>query len=255
MKFSDVLNSPLRLFGAKLVRLSTLEKMQKPVTDPAADIRRDVAFMHLFAKVEPYTMAGLERSYSLYKSLAFLHHNNIKGDLVECGVWRGGSCMLMAYYLQSVGDTSRKIYLYDTFEGMTQPGDADGEKEKQEWKRLQQNEQTNNWCLSPLEEVKANMMKSGYPANNLIYVKGKVEDTLPGTMPTEIALLRLDTDWYASTLHELKHLFPLLAQKGILLIDDYGVWQGAQKATDEYFSNQPYFLQRIDSSGRLVINC
>jgi len=255
MKFSDLLNVPFRLFGVKLVRLATLEKMGQYTTDLSKDIRRDAAFMHLFAKVEPYTMAGLERSYSLYKALQFLHQNNIKGDLVECGVWRGGSCMLMAYFFKSVGETSRRIYLYDTFEGMAQPGEADGEREKQEWERLRLNEQTSSWCLSPLEDVKENMQKTGYPIEHVVYIKGKVEETLPGTIPQEIALLRLDTDWYTSTLHELKHLFPLLVQKGILLIDDYGVWQGAQKATDEYFENKPLFLQRIDNSGRLVIKC
>lgn len=107
-------------------------------------------------------------------------------------------------------------------------------------------------CYSPIEEVKANMLQTGYPAANIVWVKGKVEETIPATIPAQIALLRLDTDWYESTRHELQHLYPLLSSKGVLLIDDYGAWQGARKATDEFFGNRVY-LHRIDWTGRLLI--
>jgi hypothetical protein len=253
MKFSDAVNLPLRWFGLKLVKLSSLKAMQSASANALADIHRDKTFMELFRMVEPFTMTGLERSYALYKALQFLHQHKVMGDLVECGVWRGGSCMLMSYFFQSVGDTSRRIFLYDTFEGMTRPSEADGDQERREWEQQRTTDDSSTWCLSPLDEVKENMRRTGYPEQQLFFVKGKVEDTLPGTLPGEISLLRLDTDWYASTLHELQHLFPLLVKNGFLLIDDYGVWQGAQKATDEYFNCSPYFLQRIDSSGRLLI--
>lgn len=98
------------------------------------------------------------------------------------------------------------------------------------------------------------MAATGYPKDNIIFIKGKVEQTIPGTLPGKIALLRLDTDWYESTKHELNHLYPLLEKAGILIIDDYGAWQGARKAVDEYFStNGPVYLHRLDFTGRLVI--
>lgn len=254
MKLSQLVNIPLGWFGIKLVRLSSLHKLQ--TTSPArhiSDIVEDVAFMDLYNSIKDYTMTSIERAYSLYKALDYLLDKKIQGDMVECGVWKGGSCMLMAYFFKSRGETHRRIFLYDTFEGMIEPGSADGEFEKKEWDRLKIDEQKNSWCYSSLEEVKANMQKTGYPSENIVYVKGKVEDTIPATMPSKIALLRLDTDWYQSTHHEMEHLFPLLNDYGVLLIDDYGVWQGARKAVDEYLKNLPFHLQRIDNAGRLLI--
>jgi hypothetical protein len=89
----------------------------------------------------------------------------------------------------------------------------------------------------------------------VLFIKGKVEETIPGTLPKEISLLRLDTDWYESTLHNLVHLYPLLRKGGILILDDYGHWQGARKATDEYFARENIipFLSRIDYTGRLYV--
>jgi hypothetical protein len=99
------------------------------------------------------------------------------------------------------------------------------------------------------------MATTGYPETKVHYVRGKVEDTIPGTMPGEIAILRLDTDWYESTRHELVHLFPLLTRGGVLILDDYGHWQGARAAVDEYFDQyrQPILLNRIDETGRIAI--
>ena len=76
---------------------------------------------------------------------------------------------------------------------------------------------------------------------------------IPKYLPGEIALLRLDTDWYKSTQHELIHLYPLLVGSGVLIIDDYGHWQGAKKAVDEYFSDKKILLNRIDYTGRISI--
>lgn len=100
------------------------------------------------------------------------------------------------------------------------------------------------------------MRKTNFPEANLIYVKGKVEDTLPVNKPAgKIALLRLDTDWYESTKHELNILFPMLVQNGVLIIDDYGHWQGCRKAVDEYIQENklPLLLNRIDYTGRIAI--
>jgi O-methyltransferase len=79
-----------------------------------------------------------------------------------------------------------------------------------------------------------------------------LEDTIPRTLPGPLALLRLDTDWYESTRHELIHLFPLLDRQGLLIIDDYGHYQGARKAVDEYFQGRPVYLHRLDYTARLV---
>jgi len=197
-------------------------------------------------------MVDLERSYALYQAVNYILKNKIPGDFVECGVWKGGSCMLVAYSLLQAGVSDRTIWLYDTFAGMAMPGENDGEKERKEWELHKKSGGKNDWCFASVDEVQANMKKTGYPFEKLRFVKGKVEESIPDAVPVKISLLRLDTDWYDSTKHELLHLYPLLEKGGVLIIDDYGVWQGARKATDEYFNNTVY-LHRLDWSARLVI--
>ena len=96
---------------------------------------------------------------------------------------------------------------------------------------------------------------TGYPSERIHFVPGKVEDTIPASAPESIALLRLDTDWYESTKHELVHLFPRLATSGVLIIDDYGHWRGSRLACDEYFEQNrvPILLNRIDFTGRIAL--
>ncbi len=248
MKLSQIINYPLGLFGWKIVRKERLKFINN------ADIREDKEFLAIYRKIEKFTLVPFERCYALYQSVNYIIKNNIEGDFVECGVWKGGSCMLVAYTLLQAGVTNRNIYLYDTFAGMTKPGEQDGKEEKEEWSRGIVSDSMNMMSYAPMGEVKANMSATGYPSSNIVMIKGRVEDTIPETAPSKIVLLRLDTDWYASTLHELKHLYPLVADKGILIIDDYGSWQGSRKAVDEYFSDVSHiFLSRIDYAGRIVI--
>ena len=166
--------------------------------------------------------------------------------------------MVAALSLIHFGDMDRKIYLYDTFAGMTEPTDEDVRHSTQtrealpKWNELQK-EDHNDWCFVPLNEVKQNMLSTAYPETNIIFIKGAVEDTIPQTIPSQIALLRLDTDWYSSTKHELQYLFPKLTTSGLLIVDDYGHWAGAKKAVDEYFTAHPVFLARVDETGRVGI--
>lgn len=163
----------------------------------------------------------------------YLFLNSVPGDFVECGVWKGGNCMVMAEMLRRA-DMNRMIWLYDTFEGMPEPDDVDvkftGETAADKWHP--------DWCRAPFDEVEQNMKSIGYPHFKMI--KGKVEDTIPETIPDQISLLRLDTDFYSSTKHELEHLFPRLSAKGVLIIDDYYSWQGSRKACDEYLPNRNF---------------
>jgi hypothetical protein len=166
--------------------------------------------------------------------------------------------MAVALALKQEGDVDRELFLFDTFEGMTAPTDLDrshdGEKADALLRRSDRTEEV--WCYADLADVRSNLSSTGYPSQRLHFVKGPVEQTIP-TEPSlpAIALLRLDTDWYESTRHEMTHLFPLLRPGGILIIDDYGHWQGARQAIDEYLSLQvrPYFLHRIDYTGRLLV--
>lgn len=214
----------------------------------------------VYNKIKQYTMTSIERVAALVLSVEYVIKRNIPGSFVECGVWKGGSVMAMALTLKELGVTDRLIYLYDTFEGMSDPTDKDERTFDGEKAINLLNSQSNNkindatWAYSSLEEVKYNVKRTGYSEKNIFFIKGKVEDTIPDNLPGDIALLRLDTDWYESTKHELNYLYPHLSKGGVLIIDDYGYWRGSKEATDEYFSGDNFTLiTRIDDTGRLII--
>jgi len=207
-------------------------------------------------KVRRYTMTSERGMAALSDAIDYLEARQLEGDFVECGVWRGGSSMMMAERLKLHGNTARNIYLYDTFEGMSEPTEHDVHLHsgKSAAERLASASTTEAvWALAPLDEVKSNLGSTGYPSEKIHFVQGKVEETIPQTMPDKIALLRLDTDWYESTKHELEHLYPRLVPGGVLLIDDYGHWAGSQKAVDAYFADAPLLLGRVDHTVRMAI--
>ena len=244
-----VLKAALERSGWELGR--TADKLSEALADLSPADREIVA------RVDPFTMTSLARRASLLGAVDHVVRHGIVGDFVECGVWRGGSMMAVALALMARGDTSRDLYLYDTFEGMSEPTAADrsvsGESAQAQLERTERGEGV--WCEAGIEDVQANVYSTGYPKERIHFVKGKVEGTIPATLPRRIALLRLDTDWYESTRHELVHLYPLLSRSGILIIDDYGHWQGARQAVDEYFagSAEPVFLHRVDYTARLLV--
>jgi O-methyltransferase len=208
--------------------------------------------------VRPYTMAGDLRTLSTISAVEYIEKNDVIGTIVECGVWRGGQMMAAALTLMHLG-ASRELYLFDTFTGMTQPGHEDRDHEnihaEREFKRSQNLSAGNRWCEASIDVVRKNIRSTGYPENLVHFVAGDVMDTLPGHAPPSIAYLRLDTDWYASTRHEFEHLYPRVAYLGIITIDDYGHWQGARKAADEFLCqrNLRVFLHRIDYSARQFV--
>jgi len=215
--------------------------------------------IEIIEKVRPYTMTSPERIAALINSVQYLNSNHIKGSIVECGVWKGGSTMAALITLLKLKDKERAVYLYDTYEGMSEPTENDESFQGKPASELLETQDKmiseSVWCYSTLEEVKKNIGSTQYPSEKIHFIQGKVEDTIPAILPEPIALLRLDTDWYESTRHELEHLFPLLAKGGVLIIDDYGHWKGARKAVDEYFEKNhiQILLNRIDYTGRIAV--
>lgn len=239
-----------RIFGLAGIYVSRKPK------DNLAD--QPVWIRGIIERVSPFTMTSQERLASLCQAIAYLVKNDIRGDIVECGVWKGGSMMAAALALMHLGDTNRSLFLFDTFAGMSEPTEADvhaSTKEKAEKLLRGSEKDAPVWAFSPFDEVRKNMKTVGYPDNRIFLVKGKVEDTIPYDFPGPISLLRLDTDWYESTRHELLHLYPLLVQRGVLIIDDYGHWEGARRAVDEFIeaSRLPLLLNRIDYTGRIAV--
>jgi len=241
----QALDRLLRRAGYRIAPLPTL------ATSPA-----DVAILDAAL---PFTMTGPERVLAVIDAVRHVVRAGVPGAVVECGVWRGGSMVAAARTLLDSGAADRDLYLFDTFDGMPEPSAVDVDYGGRPAAPVYNARRTagggSTWCGASLEEVQATMERTGYPAERLRLIKGRVEQTIPSHAPAQIALLRLDTDWYESTQHELTHLYPRVSAGGVLIVDDYGHWEGARRAVDNYFSNdeRPPFLSRIDYSGRIGV--
>ena len=210
-----------------------------------------------------YSMTGPIRLQALIDAVRYCERRGIPGAFAECGVWRGGSVLAMILTLQELG-AQRDLYLFDTFEGMTEPTEFDtsslSRPALEEWAAAKADGET-PWAgvFGPdafsEETVRETLLSTGYPEERVHITRGPVEETIPVAAPVTLALLRLDTDWYESTRHELDHLYPRLQSGGVLLIDDYGHWDGARRAVDEYFESSapPLLLNRIDYTGRVAV--
>lgn len=249
--------SALHAIGFDIVRY-------RPPSDPVSllpiyPLDLSVEDRAILERVAGYTLTSIEMQVALVQAVRYLVQRGIDGCFVECGVWRGGSSMAAALTLAQEGETNRDLYLYDTFEGMTPPTAVDRTADgtlAQTYLDRDVNKETVYWCVAGIDDARQNMALTGYPEERVHFVKGPVETTIPKHSPNgTVALLRLDTDWYESTKHELIHLFPLLREGGVLIIDDYGHWAGARKAVDEYFGGltRKFYMQRIDYSGRLLV--
>ena len=246
----NYLNSIAKKFGYKLIKD---RKDNFPVEATKTD-------RLIRSQVKPYTMTSDQRLWALLSAIKYISKKQIRGDLVECGVWKGGSAMAMALQLKEMGETGRDIWLYDTFSGMTEPSSKDVEyhsgrsasKLLSSTKKVPGN---NVWCICNKEEVIRNLKSTGYPFERFHIIEGDILKTLDNNTPDRIALLRLDTDWYASTIKELEALYPKLVKGGICIIDDYGHWEGARSAVDEYFKKNDInvLMHYIDNTGRMFI--
>ncbi len=220
----------------------------------------DDAAVETIRRVRRHTMTSPARLESLIRAVEHVVKAEVPGALVECGVWRGGSMMAVALTLKRLGVTDRDLYLYDTYTGMTRPTPEDvdsaydGFSLARMWQRRRSDDGM-NWIGVPVEEVREAMASTGYPDARVHLIAGPVEETLPAQAPAEIALLRLDTDWYSSTRHEMEQLYPRLVRGGVLVLDDYGHYPGARRAVDEYLaaSGEHLLLQRVDYTGRLAV--
>lgn len=243
----------LNIIGERTIVFSS--KHQAKMTDTITpDMGRDEVFMHLFEQVKPYTMTSVEALFALYSSVNHVLDRNVPGDFVECGVWRGGSSLLVALILKKRSVTDRKVILFDTFSGMPAPTEFDVDKYGRTGLQMMEDYADDiGWCYASLEDV-STVFKEHDFAFPVEFIEGDVMATLPQYQAPSISVLRLDTDWYESTALEYELLYPKLSMGGVLIIDDYGVWAGSRKATDDYFSkiDRPLIV-RIDKEVRLAV--
>jgi hypothetical protein len=240
----------LRSQGFELRRIPLPHEQSEDSTNVATTDFDDEA-VRIILGTEGLTMTSPERLFALIESVRYVERAAIPGDIVECGVWMGGSMKAAADTLISIGSTKRTLWLYDTYDGLPEATEHDidfkGLSQMEIWRPGMEK--------APLYRVKDAMNSTGYPRDRIEYIVGKVEETFPERIPDSIALLRLDTDYYSSTKHELENLIPLVSRGGVVIIDDYGHFLDARRAVDEYLEQQrmDVLLSRIDYSARLFV--
>ena len=219
----------------------------------------------LLPHIRQRTMTSWIRIANLIEATRYLCRMGIEGAFVEFGVWRGGSAMAIAAALLDCEDCTRDLILFDTFAGMTAPTSKDVRRsdgrpaEELPWQAdgaVTRGEAFEGGvsAYASLEDVKAGMDLTGYPRDKIHYIVGDAVETAAQLTGKSLALLRLDTDWYESTFSELFWGYPRLKSGGVLVIDDYDYWEGAQQATEQYFEQhgpRP-MLARMDE-GRIAI--
>jgi hypothetical protein len=203
-------------------------------------------FSQHYRQIRKLTMCSNARLRGLHSAVKSVVARNIPGDIVECGTARGGSVALMGLTLKQLGEDGRTLWGFDTFEGLPPPTADDPDYEIAHLHT--------GTCLGALEEVSASFASLGI-LDRAKLVKGLFQETLPTAPIEEIAVLHIDGDWYESVKTCLEQLYDKVADGGVIQIDDYGFWQGARKAVDEFFARRSITaeLKRLDYSGRQFI--
>lgn len=202
-------------------------------------------FSRLHAAVRPYTECGNARLRGLYGAVQHVVTRGIPGDVVECGTARGGSAALMGLTLKSLG-ARRTLWLFDTFEGLPPPSAADPDRAIAEL--------YTGMFRGGYEEVRALLERFRILEDSRM-VKGLFQDTLPTAEVGAVAVLHLDGDWYESILVCLEHLYDRVTPGGVIQFDDYGHWEGARKAVDEFLDRRSIRvpLKRLDYAARVLV--
>lgn len=243
----ELLQKSFAIAGLRVTRLTAPPQRGFP----SELTEEDQAIFH-YVRDNRLSIVSDEALYTTIMACTHVAQMGVEGDFVECGVYRGGNAILAADVFRRRAP-QKSTWLYDTFSGMTEPGEVDvsiaGAVAKEKFEQ-QQRKDHNAWQYASIEDVRENFDRAGLLAGVVRFVEGDILQTLKSThLPAAISVLRLDTDWYESTKVELEVLYPRLANGGILIIDDYGSWQGSKKAVDEYFTktSRP-FLQYSDTT-------
>ena len=242
-----MINKILKKFGLLLVT----EKYIKNIYNPKIEEISHFDEKNIL-KFREYSAVSFVNLYSLISALKFIKNNNVQGDLIECGVYKGGCAMLLSAY-NNYYDLNRDVYAYDTYEGMKpQKNDIDkrfdGTLAYSIWKN-----NNKSWLECSLKDVKTNFIKANIDMKKTIFIKGKIEHTLKKKLPKSVSLLRLDLDLYEPTMIALEAFFHLMPSKSIIYIDDYNHWKGCRLAVDKFFKNKNIYSHYVDPACKLYI--
>jgi O-methyltransferase len=190
------------------------------------------------------TMIGLRRLDNLQHCIEQVIADDVPGDLLEAGVWRGGAAIFMRAALAALGDTERVVWVADSFQGLPKPDPRhEADRGDQHW--------TQTSLAVSLEEVKRNFSRYGLLDQQVRFLKGWFRETLPTAPVERLAVLRADGDMYGSTIEILNALYPKLSVGGFAIMDDYGAVPGCKAAVEDYRSehgiSEP--IEKIDWTG------
>lgn len=242
--------------------LNNLQGQNSP-TNICWPIESDIEHISFAKKVleDRLTMTSASRVRATLQSCEYVIQADIPGDFVECGVWRGGHGILARQIFDNCG-SSKQVWMFDTFSGMTPPSPEDSDLKGTSdpvkiFTEKKINENSSDWCFASIDEVRGNVVSAVGSLSGTNLIEGDVSKTLNQAehIPDLISILRLDTDWYSSTKLELEVLYPRLVKGGVLIIDDYGKWSGSKTAVDDFFKSLEIspFPFYIDSSSRMFV--
>ncbi len=236
--------SPDFTFGKMLVTLKAIFDIlvlcfRKPSKD-------SIKYAILIGKVKPkFTMIKNKNLINLYRLVQEVNRYNVPGDIVECGVWNGGSAAIMGVSnFQGEYSRQRTIWLFDSFQGLPRPSANDGDKEKKEY--------FIGWNIGDIKKVKQIFVRLGLNLDNVRIIPGWFESTLKMADIESIAVLHIDADWYNSVSTVLKAFYEKVVPGGFIIFDDYGYWQGCTQAVKDFLFEQArddIFVQQIGNVG------
>jgi O-methyltransferase len=259
----QLLQSAFSLFGLRVEKIS-IPHTKEVIFDDETEANNNIKI------IRDYTMASYPCLVTLWQQAKYLELNQIEGDYVECGVWKGGSVALMALNNLYYSSKRRNLYLFDSFTNICEPDrEVDGEKavkQALEWSKKGgvdgslvpldgfYDQFGGHGTKSACQEIIEN--KVGYTKERVHYFEGWFQETFPkyNNQIQKIALLRLDADWYASTKICMDYFYDKVVDGGIVIIDDYGTYEGCKKAIDEFFYNKHKpLLNHISKHSRYII--
>jgi O-methyltransferase len=261
----------INLFGFDVIRSNSANESNLNINENLGYELEDQA-VESISLIKNNTMLSKRRLVTLYQQVEYCEKNSISGAFVECGVWKGGAMGLMALANLRFGNEPRSLHLFDAFDDICEPDSSvDGERAVHEVKEFTKGVGRNDGRLQPLKGFYDSLGGAGtlddsrellenkinYPEEMINYHVGWFQDTLPNDIERieQIAILRLDGDWYASTKVCLEYLFDKVVKGGVVIIDDYGAYEGCRKAVDEYLISKhiKVYLASVDNECRFFI--
>ncbi len=248
----DIIIFIKKIFNFFNLELSKKDNWSKRYGDAVVEI--DKKSLRTIKFVNNLMIGSLPNQWSIIQALKYIKNNKVDGDIVETGVFHGGGLIFLNEIMKNIG-LKKKIWGYDTFTGVPEIDFKNDELISGQ--KIKKESEKDKLIYRNVNQVKKILLKKSFSSQNLPnLIIGDTRKTLKQkkNLPKKISFIRLDTDFYESTLNELNTLYPRLVKNGILLIDDYGHHKGCKKAVDKFFrNNKKILMHRVDYTVRMII--